>query len=139
MIIYIAGPISNDPDYKDKFGAADCALTKMGHTVINPAFLPKDLGDCTDYMKLCFPMIDAADAVVMLDGWEQSFGACREWGYAMALGKIVLPIDDFDFASDEEEYRECIDCACFVWCEGPKQMHHKMTGILCKEFEEKDQ
>lgn len=30
MIIYIAGPISKDPDYKEKFGAAECALKKWG-------------------------------------------------------------------------------------------------------------
>lgn len=103
MIIYIAGPISKDPDYKEKFGAAECALTKVGHSVINPAFLPTDLGDCTDYMKLCFPMIDAADAVVTLDGWEESCGACREWGYAMAQDKIVVPFDSFDFGKDGAE------------------------------------
>lgn len=100
MIVYIAGPISKDPGYKEKFGAAENALTEMGHSVINPAFLPTDLGDCTDYMKLCFPMIDAAEAVVMLDGWQESFGACREWGYAMALDKLVVPFNAFDFGKD---------------------------------------
>jgi nucleoside 2-deoxyribosyltransferase len=140
MIIYIAGPISNDPDYKEKFAAAECALTKMGHTVINPAFLPKDLGDCTDYMKICFPMIDASEAVVLLEGWEQSFGACREWGYAMALDKLVLPIDAFDFEIETKdgEYRQCGECKNLVWCEGPKIVYHKSTETPCADFEEKD-
>lgn len=92
MIIYIAGPISSDPGYKAKFEKAERMLTERGEIVINPAMLPDGLGDCTAYMRICFPMIDAADAVVMLDGWQNSYGSCREWGYATAKGKDILPI-----------------------------------------------
>lgn len=93
--IYLAGPISNDPDYKEKFAREEAELTARGLIVINPAHLPQGLGDCTQYMSLCFPMIDICDAVVMLDGWEESFGACREWGYAKAMNKTIVPIDAF--------------------------------------------
>ncbi len=139
MIIYIAGPISNDPDYKEKFAAAEKDLTEVGHSVINPAFLPTDLGDCTDYMKICFPMINAAEAVAMLDGWEQSFGACREWGYAMAMDKIVVGIDAFDFDSGKCAHQECPDCESFIWCEAPKIHYYKTCAKACPDFKGKKQ
>ena len=89
MKIYIAGPITGVPDYEKKFAQVAERLTEQGHIVINPATLPQGLGDCDAYMRICFPMIEAADAVVLLDGWKDSRGACREWGYAMGLDKIV--------------------------------------------------
>lgn len=99
MKIYLAGPITGNPNYKDAFCDAEQHLTKLGHVVLNPAHLPEGLGDCDAYMRICLPMIDAADVVMLLDGWEDSRGACREWGYAMALDKIV--IDYATFRKDE--------------------------------------
>lgn len=90
MKIYLAGPITGVENYKETFAEAQSALEKQGHTVINPAFLPDGLGDCDIYMSICFPMIDAADAVVLLDGWKDSRGACREWGYAVARDKMIV-------------------------------------------------
>ena len=58
--------------------------------------LPQGLGDCDAYMKICLPLIDAADEVVMLNGWRDSRGACREWGYAMALKKIIVDYERED-------------------------------------------
>lgn len=90
MIVYLAGPITGTDDYERKFAEAAEWLTAQGHEVLNPALLPQGLGDCDTYMKICLPMIDTADAVVLLDGWQDSRGACREWGYAMALDKLVV-------------------------------------------------
>ena len=94
MIIYLAGPITGIPDYKRRFAEAEDELTSQGHIVLNPAELPDNLGDCDAYMKLCLPMIDAADAIVLLGGWKDSRGACREWGYAMALNKIIVEFNE---------------------------------------------
>lgn len=93
MKIYLAGPITGVEKYKENFAEAQSVLEKQGHTVLNPAFLPEGLGDCDTYMSMCLPMIDVADAVVLLSGWEDSRGACREWGYAMALDKLIIPYD----------------------------------------------
>ena len=89
MIIYLAGPITDVSDYEKEFAEAKASLTKRGHIVLNPAALPQGLGDCDTYMSLCLPMIDLAD-VVLLKGWQDSRGACREWGYAIAKDKLVV-------------------------------------------------
>ena len=41
MKIYIAGKITGRENYKDEFKKAEERLTKQGHTVMNPAFLPE--------------------------------------------------------------------------------------------------
>ena len=95
MKIYIAGPITGVDDYRARFAKAERELTELGHVVLNPAALPEGLGNHRVYMSLCLPMVDAAEAVLMLPGWEKSQGACMEWGYATGLGKIVVEYEDF--------------------------------------------
>ena len=95
MKIYIAGPITGVVDYREKFAAAERELRKRGHVVLNPAALPEGLGDHRVYMSLCLPMVAAADAVLMLPGWQKSAGACMEWGDAQGLNKIVVDYEDY--------------------------------------------
>lgn len=90
MKIYLAGPITGVADYKKRFDEVEQALKDRGYIVLNPAILPDNLGDCDAYMRICLPMISLANMVVMLDGWRDSRGACREWGYAMALDKLIV-------------------------------------------------
>lgn len=92
MIIYIAGPITGVEDYEENFAKVERELTKEGHTVLNPAVLPQGLGDLKTYMQICLPMVEIADAVVMLPGWEKSLGANREYGYALALEKLITEL-----------------------------------------------
>jgi nucleoside 2-deoxyribosyltransferase len=92
MRIYIAGPISNNMDYKQAFEAAADRLRNFGHTVLNPAVLPAGLPK-RSYMPICLAMIDQCDAVYMLKGWESSPGARLERDYARYQG--ILVIGDF--------------------------------------------
>ena len=83
MKIYIAGKITGDPGYRDKFAAAEIQLGWQGHTVLNPAELPSGMSR-EDYMRICFAMIDVADAVVFLPDWRRFQ---REWCRPIITGK----------------------------------------------------
>ena len=79
MKIYIAGKITGDPGYRDKFAAAEIQLGWQWHTVLNPAELPEGMAPA-DYMRICFAMIDVADA-------KDSAGAKLEMAYCNYIGK----------------------------------------------------
>ena len=86
MKVYIAGKINGDPGYRDKFAAAEMQLFWHGHTVLNPAELPEGMAPA-DYMRICFAMIDVADAVVFLPDAAESAGARLEMAYCEYIEK----------------------------------------------------
>ena len=67
MNIYISGPIEGVDNYREKFERAKRIIEKGGHKAINPAGL--DLYGLTR---------------------EQSCGANREYGYALAKGLDIM-------------------------------------------------
>lgn len=93
MRIYISGPITNVDDYKEKFATAEqyLKLKYPNAEIINPTMivLPES---CTheDYMKIDFMLLDLADAVYFMPGWDLSKGCNQEYGYAMAKNLIIL-------------------------------------------------
>ena len=95
--IYISGKITDTTDYMERFAKAQQKLEAQGFSVINPALvnsmLPKDT-PYEDYMKVSFALLDIADAVYMLEGWEDSPGACREHAVASLKKKKILYADD---------------------------------------------
>lgn len=86
MKVYIAGKISGDPSYKAKFGTAKFMLEQLGDIVLSPADLPEGMTRA-DYMRICFAMIDSADAVLFLSDWNESNGAKLEHEYCVYIHK----------------------------------------------------
>ena len=74
---------------RDAFGIAAMRLVKKGHSVINPADLPRGMRE-EAYMPICLMLVNEADGLYMLDGWETSVGANIERNYAKSLGKLIF-------------------------------------------------
>ena len=89
MKVYIAGKITGDPNYHEKFNIGRKALEYEGHIVLNPAVLPEGMNPA-DYMRVCFAMIDIADAVAFLPDWYYSRGARLENDYCQYTGKVTM-------------------------------------------------
>lgn len=98
---YLAGKISGDPNYTDKFCDAEFRLEDLagGGVILNPAVLPDGLDD-EDYMAITGRMLYAADVVVMLPDWTESLGSKAEYVLARRLGKPVMMM----FRDDAEEW-----------------------------------
>ena len=93
MKIYISGAITGTDDYMELFAKAEKELTEQGYSVVNPAKVNAQLPEDTsyeEYMKMCFCMLDICEAIFMIQGWDKSCGANREYGYAMAKDKIIM-------------------------------------------------
>lgn len=89
-VVYIAGPITGVPDYKEKFAAAEKRWSETGlFAVLNPATLPAGMKPA-QYMSICLPMLLSADLVLFLSGWENSGGAKIERALAEYTGKLIL-------------------------------------------------
>lgn len=93
MKVYIAGKITGDPGYRDKFAAVEIQLFWQGHTVRNPAELPRGMSR-EDYMRICFAMIDVADVVVFLPDAAESAGARLEREYCEYVEKETVEWND---------------------------------------------
>jgi len=93
MLIYLSGGITNVPDYLERFAKTETLLTKIGDTVINPAKVNAQLPENTDYddyMRVSFVLLDMADAIYMMNGWEKSKGARMELLKAYQTGKRII-------------------------------------------------
>lgn len=94
MKIYISGPMEGVEDYLGNFREAEENLLKLGHVVVNPARLDKVVKGYgiirEDYLELDLELLKWCDAIVMLDGWQQSRGCNREYGYAVGTKKKII-------------------------------------------------
>ncbi len=85
-IVYIAGKITGDPTYREKFAHAQEVLERRGYVVLNPALLPEGMKP-KDYMRICMAMLDTASVVFFLPGWTDSKGAQLEKQYCAYVQK----------------------------------------------------
>lgn len=86
--IYLAGKITDDPEYKVKFLKKETHFLNNNYIVINPIILPEGLAH-QEYMHICFPMIDVVDEVYFFKDWTSSKGAKAEHDYAISKGKKI--------------------------------------------------
>ena len=88
MKIYIAGSITNDPNYKRRFVIAEYKIKGLGHTPLNPC---KQLGfTYREYINMGLCELMHCDAIYLLKGWEHSGGACLEKHYAKVIGLEIF-------------------------------------------------
>nr|DAP20139.1 MAG TPA: 2'-deoxynucleoside 5'-phosphate N-hydrolase 1 [Caudoviricetes sp.] len=93
--IYIAGKITGDPNYKEKFAKMESELLKIpGTTVINPAALPTGL-EPAGYARICSAMIDSSDIAVFAPDYKESSGALLEMQYCKYVGKKALSFEEY--------------------------------------------
>lgn len=88
MKIYIAGKITDDPDYKAKFNVAAKSFPSTD-TILLPSTLPARMAKA-DYMRICFAMIDSADKAAFIPDWKDSPGARVEHDYCRYVGKPII-------------------------------------------------
>ena len=97
MTVYISGPISGTSDYPARFSKAVFMLLEAGYKrIINPAQMDGAMIGATqeDFLDISLKLVDKADFLVMLPGWENSIGCNREIGFAIARGKPYMPMEE---------------------------------------------
>lgn len=94
-MVYLAGKISGDPDYKSKFTNARKHLEDSGLVVLDPSLLPASGFTYDAYINISTAMMDECAAVCFLPDWVDSRGAMYEYGRAVAQGKRIEMFEEW--------------------------------------------
>lgn len=87
--IYVSGKVSGTDDYIERFDKAETELKKKfpDAEVFNPVreilVSGTNLNDWKSCMIFCLAHEAFCDAIFLIDGWEESEGAKREYQYAV--------------------------------------------------------
>ena len=95
--IYIAGAISNDPDYVNKFSRAEKQLRDIFNgDVINPvretklAFDNPESEKWETLMLFCLKLLSSCTHIYLLPDYYKSAGACIELMWAQKLNLVII-------------------------------------------------
>lgn len=92
--VFISGAITGTTDYMERFEKAKKLLEAADFAPINPTMISAPLIDAEyqwhEYMDITLLLLKQSDAILMLDGWEASRGACVEYSFAQSFGMVVL-------------------------------------------------
>lgn len=88
-VVYLAGPMRGLPDgNRPEFYRVAKILEDAGLTVVNPATIEEWAPESWNYnqrLRAALRMLLECDSLVLLPGWEDSFGACEEKEVANAI------------------------------------------------------
>ena len=93
MRVYISGPMQGHDDYIEQFRKREDMLRVKGHDAVNPAKLSdiiKSDMKTEDWLSIDLSLIRVCDAIYMMEGWQDSKGANREYGFALGLGLKII-------------------------------------------------
>lgn len=89
---YISGEVSNDPDFRKKFGQAEKELSARGIVVLNPVKYERNGKDWAWYLKRDVRKLSYCDGIILLYGWANSRGAMVEYSLAIKLKLKTISI-----------------------------------------------
>lgn len=89
-VVFISGPMTGLPEFnRPAFNHAATELTSQGLTVLNPAIFPDGL-EHHQYLSMTLVMLEQAEVIYLLEGWENSVGARAEVIRARELGLMFV-------------------------------------------------
>jgi nucleoside 2-deoxyribosyltransferase len=103
--VYLAGKITGDPNYKEKFERARKLLEGAGFIALTPSVLPSVGFEYAAYIRMAAAMLDECEAVCFLPDWRESNGAMYENGRAAAKGKTIFYYDEWERDNVPREVR----------------------------------
>lgn len=83
--VYISGPITDNPHFKEDFAEAEEILKAFGFDVVNPAKEQPEGWTWVDYMKRDLKQLLDCDAIYLIKGFEKSKGSMLELRISKAL------------------------------------------------------
>ena len=95
--VYISGPITGTTDHMERFAEVEKKLTEAGVEVLNPARMGAQLPETfthAEHLEVDVAALKQCDAIYMMDGWQNSQGARREFIEAKQNGILVFNKDE---------------------------------------------